>query len=74
MNFLRRNLPILGRVFGGVVLFSMLSFAIWKYPGEGNLWFAWIISILMILSGWMLPSSGSRQKEKGGESDSGIST
>ena len=71
MNLLWRQLRVLGKVPGGVILFLMLLYAIQKYPQEGLwLYFALLISILMILSGWILPPSP-RRKDEGDRSNSG---
>lgn len=71
MNFLRRKSPLIARSGGGVVLFVMLLFGIPEHYDTMELWVAFVISILMILIGWMIPSSGSQGKDTRGASSGG---
>ena len=71
MNSLRRRSPLIARSGGGVVLFVMLLFGIPEHHDTMELWVAFVISILMILIGWMIPSSGSQRKDAGRSSGGG---
>ena len=67
MNFLRKMSPLIwnfARFGGGVILFITLLFGIMSgYHDVVEIWIAFGISILMILVGWMIPSSGSQRKD-----------
>lgn len=71
MKFLRGRSPLVARSGGGVILFVMLLFGIPEHHDTMELWVAFAISILMILIGWMIPSSGSQRKDAGRSSGSG---
>ena len=75
MNFLRKTSPLIwnfARFGGGVILFITLLFGIMSgYHDIVEIWIAFGISILMILTGWMIPSSGSRRKDARSASSDG---
>ena len=71
MKFLRGRSPLVARSGGGVILFVMLLFGIPEHHDTMELWVAFAISILMILIGWMIPSSGSQRKDARGASSGG---
>lgn len=76
MKFFRKIHPLIwnfARFGGGVVLFVMLLFGIISegYHDKIEIWIAFGISILMILIGWMIPSSGSQRKDERGASSGG---
>lgn len=75
MNFLRKASPLIwnfARFGGGIILSLTLLFGIMSgYHGIIEIWIALGISILMILTGWMIPSSGSRRKDTRSASSDG---
>ena len=75
MDFPRKTSPLIwgfARFGGGVLLFITLLFGILSgYHDVVEVWIALGISILMILTGWMIPSSGSQRKDARSASSGG---
>ena len=65
MKFLRENFSAICGIGGGGILFLLLTAALLEHPRAINLWFALLVSVLMIAAGFVFGRPERREKGPG---------